>query len=135
MLTTIFLRFCGVSNSFVQRNVDDPPVVPAAPQTKSAVGLATAESISKIGLKSHNVVKDVKIESNGAGNTGIQDNVSKPADKEKVFPLPAGKKKVQADKSSASGGSLANFWGRASAKSKPSSVPAENSNAVSNSIG
>ncbi|KAF7836636.1 DNA polymerase delta subunit 3 isoform X1 [Senna tora] len=127
-------RFCGVSNSFVQRNVDGTPAISAAPQTKSAVGLGIQESIPKGGLKSHNVVKDVKIESNGTGNTGIQDHVSKPADKEKVFPLTTGKKKVQAEKSSATGGSLAKFWGRASAKSKPSSEPVENSNAVSNSV-
>lgn len=110
-------------------------MVPAAPQTKSAVSLGIQESIPNVGQKSHNMVKDVKIESNGTKNTGMRDLVTKPEDKEKVFPLPTGKKKVQTNKSSAAGGSLANFWGRASAKSKPSSELAENSNAVSNSIG
>lgn len=127
-------RFCGISNSFVRRNVDSPQSFPAAQQAKPAVDLGVPESIPKVAPKSHNVLKDVKSESNSTVNARMSEHVNKPEDKEKSFPLPTVKKKVQADKSSASGGSLANLWGRASAKSKPSSVPVENSNAVSNSI-
>lgn len=148
-LTSIFLRFCGISNSFVRRNVDGQPAVSATPQTKSVVGLGPTksnivqqppkiiahDSTAKVDLKSHNVV--VKNESNGTGNTGVHDNINKPiAEKEKSLPLPAGKKKVQADKSgSGTGGSLASFWARPSAKPKPCAVPAENSNMISKPAG
>lgn len=150
-LTSILLRFCGISNSFVQRNVDGTPIVSTTPRTKSVVGMGTTksnivhqppkniahDSIAKVDLKSQNVVKDVNSESNGTGNTGIHDNINKPtSEKEKTLPLPTGKKKVQADKSgSVTGGSLASFWNRPSAKPKPCSLPAENSNTVSNPAG
>lgn len=142
-------RFCGISNSFVQRNVvvDGEPAVSATPQVKSVVGLGPTKSnvvhqppkniahnsIAKVDLKTQNVEKDVKSESNGTGNAGVHDNINKPiAEKEKSLPLPAGKKKVQADKSgSVNGGSLASFWGRPSAKPKPCAVPEENSNMIS----
>ncbi|MED6198306.1 hypothetical protein PIB30_065015 [Stylosanthes scabra] len=137
-------RFCGVSSSFVQRNLDGMSMVAASPPTKPSVGIGQTKSnvlqpqkniasntIPRADLKSHDVVKAVKSESNGTGNTGVNDQVNKPSeDEEKV--VPAGKKKAQSDKSgSSSGGSLASFWGRASAKPKPSSVPVENSNTVS----
>ncbi|CAJ2659596.1 unnamed protein product [Trifolium pratense] len=141
-------RFCGISNTFVRRNVDGQPAVSATPQIKSVVGLGSTKSnvvqpppkniahnsIAKVDLKSQNVVKDVKSESNGTGNTVVHENINKPtAEKEKSLLLPTGKKKVQADKNgSATGGSLASFWGRPSAKPKPCSVPAENSNTISN---
>ncbi|TKY49200.1 DNA polymerase delta subunit 3 [Spatholobus suberectus] len=141
-------RFCGISNSFVERNVDGPTVFSAAPQSKSIVGEGptksntvhhppknvACDSIYKVDTKPQNVVKDVKSESNGMGNSVVLDNINKPtADKEKALPLPTGKKKVQADKSgSVTGGSLASFWGRASAKPKPHSPPAENNNTISN---
>ncbi|XP_020983896.1 uncharacterized protein LOC107459908 isoform X2 [Arachis duranensis] len=138
-------RFCGISSSFVQRNVDGMPVVAATPLTKASVGIGQTkmnvlqpqkniahDTIPRADLKSEDVVKDVKSESNGTGSTGVHDQVNKPSeDKEKV--VPAGKKKAQSDKSgSSTGGSLASFWGRASAKPKPSSVPVESSNTVSN---
>lgn len=95
------------------------------------------DSIPKADLKSQDVVKDVKSESKGTGSTGVHDHIDKPtADKEKVLAFPTGKKKVQADKSgSVTGGSLASFWGRASAKPKPCSLPEENNNTVSNPTG
>ncbi|KAJ1441630.1 DNA-polymerase subunit Cdc27 [Sesbania bispinosa] len=140
-------RFCGISNSSVRRNVDGPPVVSATPQAKSVVGMGPTksnvvhqppknivhDSIAKVDLKSQNVVKDVKSESNGTEKTVVHDNINKPtADKEKALPLPTGKKKVQADKNGpVTGGSLASLWGRASAKPKPCSLQAENSNTVS----
>ncbi|XP_027342328.1 uncharacterized protein LOC113855071 isoform X2 [Abrus precatorius] len=140
-------RFCGISNSFVRRNVDGPPVVFGASQTKSVVcerptmsnivhqppNRITCDSVVKVDAKPQNVAKDIKNESNGTGNTGVHDNISKPAaDKEKALPMPTGKKKVQADKNGSIGGSLASFWGRASAKPKPGSLPVENNTMVSN---
>jgi DNA polymerase delta subunit 3 len=89
-------------------------------------------SSQKVGLQSPNVVKDIESEITG---TGVRGQSTKPGDKEKVPPLPAGKKKVQNGKSASdTGGSLANFWGRASAKSKPS-VPAEDNNVIANLTG
>ncbi|KAJ0101027.1 hypothetical protein Patl1_04900 [Pistacia atlantica] len=75
------------------------------------------QSSPKVGPLSPNVVKDVKAESN---STGVHDQAKPSAAKEKLNPLPASKKKSQNDKSSSgTGGSLANFWGRASTKAKP----------------
>ncbi|KAI5411589.1 uncharacterized protein LOC127086166 [Lathyrus oleraceus] len=141
-------RFCGISNSFVRRNVEGQPAVSATPQIKPLAGLGptksnivhqppentTHSSVANVDHKLQNVVKDVKTENNGTGNTGVHDNINKPtAEKEKSLPVPTGKKKGQADKSSSStGGSLASFWGRPSTKPKPCSVPAENSNLISN---
>ncbi|XP_004489010.1 uncharacterized protein [Cicer arietinum] len=141
-------RFCGISNSSVQRNVDGQTAVSTTPQIKTVAGLAPTKSniipqppkntvhnsIAKVDLKPQNMVKDVKSESNGTGNTGVHVNINKPtAEKEKPLPLPTGKKKIQADKSgSATGNSLASFWARPSAKPKPCSVPAENSNMITN---
>jgi DNA polymerase delta subunit 3 len=131
--------------------VDGQPAVSVTPQINSVVGLGSTKSnivqqppkdkahnsIAKVDLKSQNVVKDVKNESNGTGNTIVHDNINKhTAEKEKSLPLPTGKKKVQADKNgSVTGGSLASFWGRPSAKPKSCSVPAENSNTISNPSG
>lgn len=89
------------------------------------------QSSSKVALPSPSVAKDVqdKNESSSAA--------TKPsANKEKCNPLPASKTKGQNDKSSSSsGGSLASMWGRASAKSKPRSVPVTNNNLASNPTG
>ncbi|KAE9590578.1 putative DNA polymerase subunit Cdc27 [Lupinus albus] len=140
-------RFCGISSSFVSRNVNGQTVVSAAPHTKTAVSMDSTkdnivyqppknlahDSIPKV-LKLQNVMKDVKSESNGTGSAGVHDHINKPTeDKEKVLPLATGKRKAQADKSSSvAGGSLASLWGRASAKPKPCSSPAENNNMASN---
>lgn len=120
-------RFCGISNSFVWRNVDGP-TVGEEPTKSNLVNQPSksiaCDSIDKVDTKPQNVVKEVESESNGIGNT---------ADKEKALPLPTGKKKVQADKSgSVTGGSLASLWGRASAKPKPCSPPEENNKTISN---
>ncbi|KHN36902.1 DNA polymerase delta subunit 3 [Glycine soja] len=140
-------RFSGVFNSFVRWNVDGPTVVSAAPQSKSLGEGPTksnivhqpskniaCDSIDKVDTKPQSVVKEVKSESNGIGNTVVHDNINTPtADKEKAPPLPTGQKKVQADKSgSVNGGSLASLWGRASAKPRPCSSSAENNNKISN---
>ncbi|XP_057958362.1 uncharacterized protein LOC131151135 [Malania oleifera] len=144
-------RFCGISNSFVKRNADGTPVTIVAPHPKTAgvSGLSKSDSVlqtasvpqpqrrkiqqsSTEGVRqSTNLVTNIKSESNSAG---VHDQVSKPpADKEKVPPLPANKKKGQNDKSSSgTGGLLTNLWGRASAKTKPSCAPAETNKSVPN---
>ncbi|XP_019443861.1 PREDICTED: uncharacterized protein LOC109348095 isoform X2 [Lupinus angustifolius] len=138
-------RFCGISSSFVCRRVDGTTVVSEVPQTKSEVSMGPTkkntvqvppkviahDSIPKV-LK-QDVMKDVKSESNGAGSAGVHNHINKPTeDKEKVLPLPTGKRKAQADKSgSVTRGSLASLWGRASAKPKPCTLPAEKNNTVS----
>ncbi|WVY99525.1 hypothetical protein V8G54_025595 [Vigna mungo] len=142
--------FCGISNSFVTRKVDGSTVVSAAPQSKSAVGEGPTksntvqkspksiahDSIDKVDAKPQNVIKEVKSESNGIGNTVALDNIKPIAEKEKALPLPTGKKKVPADKSgSVARGSLASFWGGASAKPKPCTPSVENNNTVSNTAG
>lgn len=112
------------SNSMHQNNV-----VPQPQQNK------VQESSPKVVLQTPNVVQDVKSETNG---TGLHSQSTKPPsdkEKEKVPPMTAGKKKVQNGKcSSGTGGSLANIWGRASAKSKPV-VPVKNNNVLPNPPG
>lgn len=136
-------RFCGISNSFVKRTAEGAPVSNVASQPKTTGLLGPSKSISahqtiavqqpqerkvqqsspKVSLQSPSVVTDVKDESNG---TRAHDQASKPpADKGKAPPLPANKKKGQNDKSSGTEGSLANMWGRASVKSKPSCAPGD----------
>jgi len=131
--------------------VDGSTVVSAAPQSKSAVGEGPTksntvqqsskntarDSIDKVDAKPQNVIKEVKSEIYSIGNTVALDNINKPtADKKKALPLPTGKKKVPAAKSgSGAGGSLASFWGRASAKPKPCTPSVEDNNTVSNPAG
>ncbi|XWS16864.1 hypothetical protein CRYUN_Cryun33cG0017500 [Craigia yunnanensis] len=143
-------RFCGISTSFIKRNVDGTPARVAAAQPNS-VGISgpskhnsatsnaalpsqqnkVLQSSSKVAQQLPRMVKDVKSDSNGRG---VQDLASKPsADKEKIPSLPSNKKKDNNDKSSTgSGGSLANLWGRASTKPKPSAVPADDSDSIQN---
>ncbi|KAL3503085.1 hypothetical protein ACH5RR_037534 [Cinchona calisaya] len=134
-------RFCGVSNSFVKRNVEGAegtttvlPVKTTGTSGSSRYTLANQNprlpqpqpkrdqaSRPNITLQSPDVIKDVKNESKPAEN-----NV-------KVPQLAVNTKKVQTDKnSSGTGGSLANMWGRASAKSKPECTLAKSSS-ISNS--
>ncbi|TQE03140.1 hypothetical protein C1H46_011311 [Malus baccata] len=144
-------RFGGISNSFVKRNVDGVPLSTESPQLKSKAVIGRSEinlqatnvvrdvqnkgqqSSPKVGLQATNVVKDVKTESNG---TRVFDQANKPpAAKEKVPPVPMNKTKLQNEKSSsASGGSLANFWGRASVKSK-SDAPEKNNTCIPDHTG
>lgn len=127
-------RFCAISNSFIKRNVEGTPSSVSAPQIQSGVGLGPSRSSfasqnvaapqslqhkggqfsSKVGFPSPNLVKDVKSET-----TGVQDQAKALTNKENVPSMPANKKKVENGKSSSgTEGSLANFWSRASAKSK-----------------
>ncbi|XVF04398.1 hypothetical protein REPUB_Repub05bG0078900 [Reevesia pubescens] len=143
-------RFCGISTSFVKRNVDGTPARVAAAQP-NGVGISgpsthnsdlsnaslpsqqnkLQQSSSKVAQQPPSVVKDVKSDSI---DRGVHDLASKPsADQEKIPSLPSHRKKGQNDKSSTgSGGSLANLWGRASTKPKSSGVPADDSDSTQN---
>ncbi|KAB1216429.1 DNA polymerase delta subunit 3 [Morella rubra] len=136
-----FFRFCGISNSFVKRSVEGTPVSISnqLPKTAGSPGhLSSVYQNTKVPQSQQTKVqqpsqKDVKSEYNGTGIHGH--NAKPPADKEKVLPVPLGKKSVQNGKNpSGAEGSLANFWGRASAKSKDC-VPAGNNNIIPNATG
>lgn len=137
-------RFCGILNSVVKYNVDGPAAtksaeIPVPLNSNSVCQNITAQPSKqtkvqqspKVGPPSPNLVNSVKSERNG---TGVHDLATKQTmDEEKVSLLPADKKKGQSDKtSSGNGGSLANLWGRASAKSKPSSAQADNDKHIPN---
>ncbi|GMI90001.1 hypothetical protein like AT1G78650 [Hibiscus trionum] len=145
-------RFCGISTSFVKRNVDGTTarVATAQPNSVGISGLSKhasahtsaslpsqqnklQQSSSKVAQQPPSVIKDTKSD-NISG--GVHDLATKPSDKEKVTSLPSNKKKGQNDKGSAgNGGSLANFWDRASTKPKTCTVPADNSGSIQNSNG
>lgn len=105
-------RFCGISSSFVKRNVEGTSVGFTVPQPKTAHPAQppqVKQSSPKVAIQPSNVLADIKSESNGRRSND---------DKEKVSTAEI-KKKAQIDKSSSgTGGSLANLWGRASTKSK-----------------
>ncbi|KAL1175003.1 hypothetical protein V6Z11_A04G056600 [Gossypium hirsutum] len=106
-------RFCGISNSFVKRNVDGTPAKVATAQPNS-VGIS--------GLSMHN-----SAQSNAPQQNKVQQSSSKVAQKPPIVI------KGQNDKgSTGNGGSLANFWDRASAKPKTCSAPADNSDSIQN---
>lgn len=149
-----FFRFCGISNSFVKRNFEGSSVNTAVTQSKSSghTGLSkitcapqktaaeipqqikVQQSSPNVNLKSPNVPRDVKSENNG---TGTHFQITKPpADQEKAIQSGVGKKKGQSDRnSSETGSSLANLWGRASAKSKASCAPTDSKDKTSNPTG
>ncbi|KAF9590810.1 hypothetical protein IFM89_038402 [Coptis chinensis] len=142
-------RFCGVSNSFVIRNVSGtsagvPPVqskiggITASCRSSSAVQTPTVpqqkakvqQSSPKIGHSPVVATPVIKSESTASGS-----NAQAHTNNGKVAALPATKKKPQSEKSSSgAGGSLANMWGRASVKSKPTCLP-ETSKTVTDSTG
>lgn len=152
MSLNVFFRFCGISTSFVKRNVDGTPVKVATAQPNS-VGISglpihnsaqsnapipsqqneVQQSSSKVAQKPPIVVKGIKSDS----ISGVHDLATKPsADKEKNTSFPSNKKKGQNDKgSTGNGGSLANLWDRASANPKSCSTPADNSVSIQNSNG
>lgn len=144
-----YCRFCGVSNPFVKRNGGGTiPSTATVPQVKSgALGLRKSNSTAlaqpdqkKVQLPSPSAslpsshVVDTKSESRGTSGPGQGSKLA--AEKDKVAQLPAAKKAVQSDKSSAkNGGALANMWGRVSTKPKADSVSAATSDATPNPAG
>ncbi|KAF5190609.1 Dna polymerase delta subunit like [Thalictrum thalictroides] len=142
-------RFCGVSNSFVKRNVNGPSLGVAPPLSKNAAGITISPKVSNApqtpaipqqkakvqqsSLKSRQsptvTAPVVKTESNATdSNAQARSNVGK------VTAVPANKKKVNEKSSSGTSGSLANMWGRASVKLKPACAPETNKD-VQNPIG
>ncbi|KAJ4837384.1 hypothetical protein Tsubulata_006286 [Turnera subulata] len=141
-------RFCGILNSFVKRTVDGTDISAAASHPKGVEvseppkSNSTRQSITvpppmpvklpqrglSVSPKSTNVINDVKTES-------TEEPASEPpAEKLKVtHDSTANKTKGQIVKDFVNGGSLANLWGRASAKSKPSTKAAEDNKLSSNS--
>ncbi|KAG8502409.1 hypothetical protein CXB51_000445 [Gossypium anomalum] len=123
-------RFCGISASFVKRNVDGTTATVAAAKPNSA-GISgpskqnssqtnaalpsqqnkVLQSSSKVAQHTPIMVKDVK--SDGIGE--VHNLAVKPStDKKKTTSLPSNKNKDQNGKSSTgNGGSLATLWGRA----------------------
>nr|CAB3471818.1 unnamed protein product [Digitaria exilis] len=122
-LIIIFMlrRFCGVLNSFVKRTSSGKHVSSLPPKPTNSTAAATMSKPSP------------KL---GAGNKSEKDNsmvVDKasnaPVVKEPSIAVDASKNKAQNGKALPSnGGSLANMWGRASAKPKPPTAP--NSTAI-----
>ncbi|KAI7730884.1 hypothetical protein M8C21_004414 [Ambrosia artemisiifolia] len=109
-------RFCGVTNSFVKRNVEGTPVNSTGPQLKSVGIHGQSRTNPIIQTSVPSLGKEKKIEqSDPKPNQGV--SVQRGSHKEQV---PPNKKKVQNDKvSSGTSSSLASMWGRASAKPKP----------------
>lgn len=129
-------RFCGISNSFVKRNVDGTLVsIPAAqPKTAGISGPSknsSAQTNVSLPFQQNKVEQSsskaaVKSSGDNTGRSLHDQATNSSADKGKIPNFPSDKKKGQIDKSSSgSAGSLANLWDRASTKSKPSSAPAD----------
>ncbi|CAN4117660.1 unnamed protein product [Withania somnifera] len=142
-------RFGGVSNAFIKRNGGGTtPSTTTVPQVKSeALGLRKSNFIAQVkpeqkkaqlpspsaSVPSSHLV-DAKSESRGTSGPGEGSKLV--ADKHKTVQLPAAKKAVQSDKSSAkNGGALANMWGRVPTKPKVDNVSAATSDATPDPVG
>ncbi|KAF8103501.1 hypothetical protein N665_0188s0434 [Sinapis alba] len=121
-------RFCGISNTFVKRNIEGATANVTAPKTETVkttlepkTGLScqegTVPSITKVG---HQVKKETITVP--AQNQSVKSS----NDKEKSLPVPATKKNGQAEKSvTGTGGSLKNMWGRVPVKTEDKSATIE----------
>lgn len=144
-------RFCGVSNSFVKHHATgESGVAPELPKigvTASSKTNGAALQVSlvpqaqerqqqkpspKLGHQASTMAStDNKI---GKNAPEVHAQAGKP-NADKVTAVPAIKKKGQNEKSSSgAGGSLANLWGRATAKSKSSVPSAEAATVIPNPI-
>ncbi|TYH29941.1 hypothetical protein ES288_A01G054000v1 [Gossypium darwinii] len=142
-------RFCGISASFVKRNVDGTTARVAAAQPDSAGTSGPSkqnssqtnaalpsqqnkvlQSSSKVAQHTPIMVKDVKSD----GIREVHNLAVKPStDKKKTTSLPSNKNKDQNGKSSTGNeGSLATLWGRACTKPKSSSVPEVGCDSIQN---
>ncbi|XP_060200873.1 uncharacterized protein LOC132629155 isoform X2 [Lycium barbarum] len=131
-------RFCGVSNPFVKRNGGGTILsTSTVPQVKSeALGLSKSNSTAQVKPEQKKVQLPSPSASESRGTSGPGEDKKIVADKHKVAQLPAAKKAVQSDKSSAkNGGALANMWGRVPTKPKVDNVPAATSDATPNPVG
>lgn len=115
-------RFCGISNSFVKRNIEGKHATTAGPPLKS-VGLHGPSKTNSCNQTSNISTRQEK---------KVDQSDHKPvAHKEQILQVPTNKKKVQNDKnSSGTTSSLASMWGRASAKPKPDSASLKTDNAA-----
>ncbi|CAL4952229.1 unnamed protein product [Urochloa decumbens] len=125
-------RFCGVLNSFVKRTSNGKHVSSLPPKPVNSAA-AAAQSKPIVTPKEQSVMarqKDLPGVSSlkqGAGNKSDKDNstvlnkaTNAPVVKESTVAAHANKNKAQNGKAMpGNGGSLANMWGRASAKPKP----------------
>ncbi|CAH8320163.1 unnamed protein product [Eruca vesicaria subsp. sativa] len=109
-------RFCGISNSFVKRNIEGDTANFTAPRTESvrttAQPKSAVPSIPKVGhqAKKETITAPAQNQSVKSSN-----------DKEKSLPVPATKKNGQAEKSvTGTGASLKNMWGRVPVKTDDS---------------
>ncbi|KAL8129816.1 hypothetical protein V2J09_018971 [Rumex salicifolius] len=126
-------RFCGILNSYVERNSSG--TTNEAPQPKGvSVAVSSANQVSSFpqlqqrkpqqSSSKLDVPKPATAIKSECDNTSSQGGPGKLSSDTGKCGLPASKNKAQTSKSSAGSGGLANFWDRASAKSK-SSVSAE----------
>ncbi|KAL9232477.1 hypothetical protein vseg_007587 [Gypsophila vaccaria] len=120
-------RFCGVSNSFVKRNAEGTAsaATPLKAKGIGAIGSTSANQPSAVPQPQKKLPQSspkVSVPSSNVASTKIETSTGADIQKEVVkdkLPLPPSKKKGHSDKNPA-GGSLANFWGRASSKSNSS---------------
>lgn len=141
---TIMHRFCGVLNSFVKRTSNGKHVSSLPPKPLNSAA-AAAQSKPSVTPKEQFVTarrQDLPVSSKqGADTKSEKDNSTildkagnGPVDKEQSVDAYASKSKAQNGKAMPSnGGSLANMWGRASAKPMPPSTT--NSTAVASVAG
>ncbi|XP_024964388.1 DNA polymerase delta subunit 3 [Cynara cardunculus var. scolymus] len=137
-------RFCGVSNSYVKRNGEGPPVSSAALPLKN-VGVCGPSRTSSSKQTSDNLLRQERrveqsdpkpdqgkdIQSGSHQAQALKQDGKPVAHKEQVPQLPPNKKRNQNDKSSSgTAGSLASIWGRASSKPKPDSASIKTENAI-----
>ncbi|CAO2205223.1 unnamed protein product [Urochloa humidicola] len=125
-------RFCGVLNSFVKRTSSGKHVSSLPPKPVNSAA-AAAQSKPSVTPKEQSVIArqqdlpGVSSFKQGAGNKSEKDNstvldkaTNAPVAKEPAVAAHANKNKAQNGKAMpGNGGSLANMWGRASAKPKP----------------
>ncbi|KAG2254755.1 hypothetical protein Bca4012_058283 [Brassica carinata] len=121
-------RFCGISNSFVKRNIDGATANATAPKTEIVkttlqpkAGLScqegTVPSTTKVGHQAKNVTITAPAQ---------KQSMKSSSDKEKSLPVPATKKNGHAEKSiTGTGGSLKNMWGRVPVKTEDDSAKIE----------
>lgn len=121
-------RFCGISNSYVKRNIEGATANVTAPKTETVkttlqpkTGLScqegTVPSTTKVGHQAKNVTITAPAQ---------KQSIRSSNDKEKSLPVPATKKNGQAEKSVAgAGGSLKNMWGRVPVKTEDNSAKIE----------
>ncbi|XP_010417471.1 PREDICTED: uncharacterized protein LOC104703199 isoform X2 [Camelina sativa] len=135
-------RFCGISNSFVKRNVEGTTGNVTAPRTesvrttvqsKSSLDFQKGTVLSNQGKRfqhsSANVSHQAKSETNAA--PAQNHSVKSSSDKEKYFPVPPNKKNGQSEKSvTGTGGSLKNMWGRVPVKTEDESAKIEVKNHI-----